>query len=173
MFKRWGTVGVVLALVMFMAVPASAGKKGTDRPFKGTAVGEVTFEFGPCPEGPQVTTHAWGKATHMGRVEATWVQCAVGDSGGFVGQVGTLVAANGDEVFLKADNPTGLSTYEAAIVGGTGRFEGASGLLDLSFVVEPQLFPIPPCDPTQDPFGCLNPTVPWPWSGSIDGLISY
>lgn len=174
MFTRWGTVGVVVALVLAMAIPATAGPKGTDRPFKGEAVGEVTFAFGPCADGPQVTTHATGKASHMGWVEATWVHCALGASGGFVDQEATLVAANGDELHLAGDNEAGDATYEVAIVDGTGRFEGASGSVFVSFVVEPQFLPPEECPtPSPDNNFCLNPFVPWPWWGSLEGMISY
>ena len=174
MWKRLCFLGVVMGMIVLLVVPASAGPKGEDRPFKARLAGEITFAFGaPCSEGPIVTTSASGNATHMGRVQADFVQCALGASGGFVGQTGMMEAANGDYIyFAETDNVDGQNPYLVEIVGGSGRFDGADGEVWISFGVVPQLLPPDVCTPSEgDP--CFDPTVPWPWSASMTGVISY
>lgn len=178
-------LALVVLLLGFAAVPATAGSKGTNRPFKADLVGGVTFEFGTddhivrcgqVPPGPLVLTDSWGNATHMGGVQATWVQCAIGATGGFINQEVTMVAANGDQiVFSNDDNSAGDNPYSVDILRGTGRFDGASGSAEVSFVVEPLFLPPEVCEPGTDPNNplCFDLVTPWPWSGSFEGMISY
>ena len=182
MLRRWSIVGAALALLMLMVVPAAAGPKGTDRPFKADLVGEIELTFSTdcgSPVPPLVTTRSTGTATHMGRVEANWEHCAGPPGGGLItnGEL-TMIAANGDELVLVygVDEPTPPQTpnsFEMDIDHGTGRFADAEGTLTVTFVVEQQFLPMPPCEPTQQNFGCLDFGTPWPWSGTIEGMISY
>ncbi len=173
MLRRTWLIGLVVASMVLMTIPAGAGPKGTDRPFRGEATGEVTFAFGPsCATGPIVTTTASGKATHMGRVTAVWKQCALGATGGWVDQTATLEAANGDQLFLAGTNPSGATPFLVTVVGGTGRFAGAMGVLQATGDVVPEFLPPDVCTPTPlDP--CFNPFVPWAWTGLLNGTIDY
>ena len=173
MWKRTWMIGSVMAFMLLVAAPVGAGPKGTDRPFWGQATGEVTFAFGPeCTTGPIVTTTASGKATHMGRVTAVWNQCAIGSTGGWTGQTATIEAANGDQLFLEGTNPDGADPFWVTIVGGTGRFDGATGLIQASAIVVPEFLPPEVCTPTPlDP--CFDPSVPWAWTGTLNGTIDY
>ncbi|MFW2381414.1 MAG: hypothetical protein ACN4GZ_06600 [Acidimicrobiales bacterium] len=173
MLKRLLFIGAAIAMVVGLTGPVGAGPKDTDRAFNAHLTGELTFAFGePCDQGPIVTTTSYGNATHMGRVEAHWTQCAIGATGGFVDQTGTIVSHKGDAIMLAASNPAGQNPYPVTIVGGTGRFEGATGSVMVSFQVVPELLPHEQCTPSpQDP--CFNPFVPWAWSARIDGRISY
>ncbi|NNC92563.1 MAG: hypothetical protein HKN80_08730 [Acidimicrobiia bacterium] len=149
--------------------------------FTADLVGEIAFEFGTpahmarCgeePAGPLVLTNSSGTASDIGVVQATWAQCAIGATGGFVSQETTMEAANGDQLFLAADNADGDIPYEVTVVGGTGRFVGATGSAQVTFVAVPQFLPVEVCEPSPtNP--CLDVTAPWPWSGTLEGIIAY
>lgn len=117
-----------------LAVPVSA-TPDQHRPFVGFGSGEITYQFvdtSVCPSGLQQKSSVAGIATHMGSVISTddSFQCA--------GTTGpsplTVVAANGDAVYMLYQD-TSMTTVGDdiivggawTIVGGTGRFAGASG----------------------------------------------
>ena len=176
MLRRLSIVGAALALLMLTVVPAAAGPKGTDRPFKADLAGVIEFEFNTdcgSPAPPLVTTESSGTATHMGRVEANWEHCAGPRTGGGItnGEL-TMIAANGDELVLVygVDGPTPTdptNSFEMDVESGTGRFADAQGILTVTFEVTPQFTCSPP-----NP-GCLDFGTPWPWSGTLEGMISY
>ena len=113
-------------------------------PIKGSHVypffelGEV-IPFDEGCNGPAIplTGTSYGKATHLGKFSesADVTFCILnGSSYG----TSTWTAANGDEIFIRftgQDRPRGegeefvISDYESIIIGGTGRFEGASGMV--------------------------------------------
>ncbi len=89
-----------------------------------------------------------GEATHLGRFEVSFTFCidatdlfddgllTEGESVPYVDGVGTLIAANGDVLYMAisgvispSDDPDYDFEFEDAFTfeGGTGRFEGASG----------------------------------------------
>lgn len=170
MYRRSGIVGVVLALIAMVAVPAAAGPGGTDRPFKAELVGELTFAMQtecPNPMGVLTKTEAWGNATHMGKVTTDgWAHCPTAT--GFLGDTFDLIAANGDLIHLWYEPVLEGNTFIVYVDGGTGRFAEATGQVQLTFGVEPQFFE--GCGSTPD---CYNPFVPWLWWGSMEGTISY
>jgi hypothetical protein len=175
MLRRWSTVGAIVALLATMTIsPVAAKEKGTDRPFKADLAGQVTFEFGEgdaAPCGPfqpgwgfTVITHteATGNTTHMGRTQASFRHCPtdVGHDNGHL----TLTAANGDEVYTEyVDDGTTGDSFPMHVVGGTGRFAGATGLLTLDYWL----------DPVIGPDGEPDFTAPWDWWATIEGAISY
>jgi hypothetical protein len=133
---------LVLAATFSMAV-AVAGDNAKGRPFKGSMSGEATFDFasGACLD---VTGAPWqtigymaGKLSHLGKSEWFVSHCSTLDGSQLVNGEGVLVAANGDEIWLTytADlispftPPPVVLLYDQTniVVGGTGRFEGASG----------------------------------------------
>lgn len=110
---------VILALTVFV-LPLTADQ---DRPWKGTASGVETAE------GAAIR----GRASHLGHYTGELAVEFV-EPGLFEGP-GTLTAANGDEVhvlvvfqfpIVEVDPPIPF-TGTITVVGGTGRFEGASG----------------------------------------------
>ena len=176
MKRRWPIVTMAAALVAVMALPASAAPGGTDRPFKATLAGEVTFEWpGVSPSGCTIittNTYSTGNATHMGRVEAFWSHCPA-ETDYFGDGMLILVAANGDELygFYDYSEPAGIPVLTPITLdGGTGRFATASGEITADFVAVPQLR-----DGCTDPtnFDCLDFGVPWPWWATLTGRISY
>ena len=135
LFTKTRTLMLTL-LLLLGTIPASA----VERPFalKGTGVAPLIFDgaghlIGATPTGAGTATHL-GQWTVAGNVQYTPDNNGVLHSSGDA----TLTAANGDKLLLTID---GILDPVAAmdqgifhIVGGTGRFEGASG--DANFVVQ-------------------------------------
>lgn len=130
-----------LMLTLFLllgAMPASA----VERPFalKGAGVATLIIDgsgnlIGAIPTGSGTATHL-GQWTVVGNVKYTPDHGVIRSSG-----EGTLTAANGDKLQLEID---GILDPIAAVdqgifrfVGGTGRFEGASGTANFVVSVNP------------------------------------
>jgi hypothetical protein len=147
----------------------SANADSNARPFKGTIVGEAVFAPAPaqCPADPFVivTTVAHGVMSHLGAVTMTSQHCA----GITFAGTSMIVAANGDKVFMTYD---GVGPFDPAnppavvhltgtfhIIGGTGRFSGATGggtyTADLAFK------------------GIGPGAAPWPGVWNYTGTIGY
>lgn len=176
MKKRYGIAGLVLLLVTVMASTAAAGPNGTDRPFKGQAVGEATFLLeNPlgCPTEPvgfgiTTATDAYGTASHLGRMSLHSDHCPLLDGSISEGTM-VFVAANGDELHA---NYTGEATPIPPNIGdaivaitylsidpdaSTGRFAGATGEAVLHAEIVFEGF---------DDFA-------WPWRATWEGAVSY
>lgn len=116
------------------------------RPFKGTIVYDTVANNAlacNCPSGQKIQIEGTGTITHLGLVSSATTYCLViGAAQGCPGPGAlvteacqSVVAANGDEVFLNVQTPyeTCISAccFEASIQGtfdgGTGRFTDASG----------------------------------------------
>jgi hypothetical protein len=72
----------------------------------------------------------WGQATHLGRFTSSLLHCFNPDTGVFTAGESTYIAANGDTVDMiyygrAVDDQLLIDNF--TIVGGTGRFEGATG----------------------------------------------
>jgi len=152
-------VGLVLTALTLLplAHPAIAGD---EVPYKGKEVGAVTrgaFQF-PFSYN---STVAEGEATYIGHYTLTGnfvVDVRFGTATG----VFTLIAANGDMLFLDMEGhtvPTDLTKTVAnfTVTGGTGRFEGATG----SFTADNQFG-----------FAVNLPVSPNPYVAEIEGTIS-
>jgi hypothetical protein len=131
MTKTTSALARACALALFLTVLGSAsGSTIADEqvPFKGRATGAIV-SIVPTPEGLVFTVHASGNATQLGhytRVEELLLNPATGS---FTGTI-DFTAANGDTLsvtlvgqFISAT--TAVGTY--TIVGGAGRFAGATG----------------------------------------------
>jgi hypothetical protein len=128
MKQRLYGISLLVAILAALALsgPATAGEQV---PFNGKQSGVYTqtgFSF------PVVTASivSEGEATHVGRFTLTgqvMIHVITGDAVG----VFTLTAANGDMLFLTlVGHPPTDPTHgggEFTIVGGTGRFQGATG----------------------------------------------
>lgn len=126
MRRRTVLLLALVALLIMAAVPAAlAGSGGTDRPFKGDAMGHAVYGYGDgqgtdglsnvfdCDEAAaipeirdffQVTTFtsADGTASHLGRVHMEFAHCANPFTGPVDGQL-AIVAANGDVLYGEYD----------------------------------------------------------------------
>jgi hypothetical protein len=124
---------VVLALVAL--APARAGNGGT--PFTARLSGTAAFT-GPTT----VDFHGGGVANQLGRFTGSGVALLDAPTGTCPGGVPgipnvhteTLTAANGDTLVVRMVNvgcPTGPTTFHGTghwtVIGGTGRFENATG----------------------------------------------
>lgn len=129
-------LALALALTLYLAFPGVA-VSGERVPFRGGDTGH--FEIpGSCANGLQVVIGGSGVATHLGRYAISVIECFDPATGAIAGSP-TFVAANGDRLlgsYLGAVSPTGdpdVIRYDEVITidGGTGRFAGATGELDV------------------------------------------
>ncbi len=149
----------VLAAVLAaltLSGPAIAGKLV---PFKGKSSGVITT-VGFDPVNGIVYTHASGEgeATLLGRFSVTG-DVAIDVAAGIVLGTWRLTAANGDVLFLTMKgggiDPThGFGTF--IIVGGTGRFQGATGYYEQIIT-----------------FGAPPPTTVVSYTDVLEGAISF
>ena len=125
---------MVVTLLLLGAIPASA----VERPFALHGVGVATLitneqgmPIGAIPTGSGTATHI-GQWTVTGNVTYTLDNGVLRSSGDAI-----LTAANGDKLFMQIDGildpVAGVDQGQFHIVGGTGRFEGATG--DSNFIV--------------------------------------
>lgn len=138
----------LLVLTLAISGAAVAGKghgpekahNPNPRAITGSLSGEATFpENDECSDvtGAWWQTHtvAVGKMRHLGLTEHYATHCSTLDGASLVGGEATFVAANGDEVWstytahIIAPPPVMVFLAEYVVVGGTGRFEGASGTI--------------------------------------------
>ena len=173
MLKRSSIGMLVVALIVLMVIPAVSAKPGgIERPFKATLTGEASWEFpGRCGNVTTVTD-ATGKATHMGSVKADWTHCPDNDTIND-GEM-TLIAANGDELHGYYDYPGIDAGSPITFDGGTGRFANAVGEVLVHYDVIP-VFWCEPADWNDEDavFACMDFTVPWQWTATLTGTISY
>ena len=135
----FGAFLLALAIAALAAAPYSYGGKIVPRDVKGVMDGRFVFE-GPT-EGPWITVgDVTGPLSHFGLSEMYTSHTPNGD-GTLTGGVFKIVAANGDEIsgnyegsaqWVASDQVHGNAQF--IISGGTGRFEGATGTINASFV---------------------------------------
>ncbi len=136
----WFSVLAGLLAALMLSAPAIAA--GQLVPFKGRSSGAVTTVGVDLVAGIAHTrVEGEGQATHLGHFTQTGdvgVDLATGNARG----TWTLTAANGDMLFLEMEaygiDPThGVGAF--TVVGGTGRFEGATGSYEqiITFAVAP------------------------------------
>lgn len=152
MHKRTGWLIVALA-VLALSIPATALDE--QRPVTGTLEGYDEYG-GPCGEGLGIslTSTGIGQIAHFGKAVMVSPVCLGADYSVIGEWPFTITGANGDAV---SGVVTGWEFTEygfdlfAAITGGTGRFDGATGELVFPTVSE-------------------GAGV---WSGTVEGWISY
>ena len=138
------TLTMAVALLLMSIPAASAGPNA--RPFKASMEGSVFFVGDPaCTNNPwslRTDSAATGRVSHLGRTTMTARHCTPGGTSVEGGEM-TLVAANGDQMFIEYEafapppNENGIVVVEGdfEIVGGDGRFEEAHGGGDLYVLV--------------------------------------
>jgi hypothetical protein len=126
-------VSTLAALAAATALPAAAA---TSVPFRGTDSG--TFVALPPDAGNVVFAQAstTGQATHLGRYSLVAHEYTDLDDLRIFGGAFTLTAANGDTLFGTYEGTADLARFpvigfdvQGPILGGTGRFAGATGWL--------------------------------------------
>jgi hypothetical protein len=128
---------LMLSLLMLLAtIPVSA----VERPFALNGTGVATLITDGAGHLIGATPTGSGTATHLGQWTVTGNVNYTPDSNGVLHSSGsaTLTAANGDKLQIQIDGildpVAGVDQGIFHIVGGTGRFEGATG--DANFVVQ-------------------------------------
>ena len=130
----------LLALTVVAPGAAVAKRGGTDRPWKGKGSGTTTVNVGTSPLSG--STEGTARISHLGKTSysSSFTFTLTGPDTFTIAGTQTLVAANGDELFLSF---TGTGTFAGAfaagqtsevtavytVTGGTGRFDDASGTL--------------------------------------------
>jgi hypothetical protein len=142
--KLWATVAAA-ALCFAIAAPVAAADPS--RPFGGWTSGTDTTDENAtgCPAGSFIRygNTGTGQFLHLGLVEAVVTHCTRLDvatgAGWFDDGTITITAANGDTLVLDHQGTFQLSPWETpppwtsdveltwVVVGGTGRFENATG----------------------------------------------
>ena len=161
------TAAFLLVLAALAPTSALAKTGGTDRPVKGTALGDCTTPIATL----QLMCDTSGVSTHLGKYTSHSEGSAAIVGGRTLGEgTFTLVGANGDELTgtftLNGALPTGevhSLTVVLTITGGTGRFADASGTITIPFLATPSCFLEPSCP------GALVETL----EGQSTGVISY
>jgi hypothetical protein len=139
---KWRIAIVVLALTICQAALANQAFGAEDVPFKGSDEGGFQIP-GACAGGSleEVVIGGIGRATQLGAYTYTATECFDAVSGAFAGSA-TLTAANGDEITgtyqgqVSGTADPGVITYQEMLelTGGTGRFAGATGRLQVAGV---------------------------------------
>ena len=140
------SVRFLLVLLLVFCSATAIGKGGNPHPksIMGTLSGEATFpESENCLSitgAPwQTATATVGQMKHLGLTRQYSTHCSTLVGMSLVAGESTLVAANGDEIWMTytADligpPPVMVFLTDYVIVGGTGRFKNASGNI-LAFV---------------------------------------
>jgi len=136
--KRFTKIRTLMPILFLLlaTIPVSAA----ERPFalSGTGVATLITNEAGMPIGAIPTGS--GTATHLGQWTVTGNVKYTPDANGVLHSSGdaTITAANGDKVQIQIegilDPAAGMDQGIFHIVGGTGRFEGATG--DANFVVQ-------------------------------------
>jgi hypothetical protein len=121
---------LVLAVAAISPAAAVGAANGTDRPLKGTVSNTTTVSLVTGAATSVESGHLSHLGAFTGNGDLTF--SLVGPNGFSFTGTGTLVAANGDELFTATVGsgtfgPPIETTSFNTITGGTGRFAGASG----------------------------------------------
>lgn len=130
----------LLALAVVAPGAAVAKRGGTDRPWKGKGSGTTTLNVATTPF--PGSTDGTARFSHLGKTSysSNFAVTLTGPNSFTIAGTQTVVAANGDMLFLSF---TGTGTFVGAfapgqttetnlsytVIGGTGRFDDATGTL--------------------------------------------
>ena len=137
-FTKIRTLMLITFLLLGM-IPASA----VERPFAINGSGVATLITDPSGNPIGAVATGAGTATHFGQWTVTGNPKYTPDNNGVIHSSGeaTLTAANGDKLHFTIDgilDPiAGVDQGVFYIVGGTGRFEGASGSANFVVTLSP------------------------------------
>lgn len=131
MKKKLITGLCALALLSFITLTTPA----KEVPMKGGGSGLIT-SLTPGPNGVAITASGAGEATHLGKFTREENILLNPTTGALTGSI-VFIAADGSELYCDlAGAFTGANTAAGTytFTGGTGRFEGASGVAYFSIV---------------------------------------
>ena len=163
MARRSITLVAALLLVLALAPGAVARERGTDRPIWSNQSGDVSFYWvgvpgvDPCPL--KAVSDSYGPMSHLGMVWIHWEHCSPVTLPVYTNLHFTITAADGDTLAGTYDI-NGEGPYPMDISGGTGRFTGATGHLQVEFRLEGE-------------WANDFPVNPWQGWWQMKGTISY
>jgi len=111
------------------------GPEALQRPFKGSFAGTMVpgAQCGDEPWKVTLYVQGEGQATHLGETALDLTACWDMSTYQPVGEVlAVYTAANGDEVWMRVVGAYSMAGTDYEVYGGTGRFEGAEGLLHVT-----------------------------------------
>jgi hypothetical protein len=146
MKQRLYGFSVLAAVLAALTLSGTATAGGKEVPFKGRSSGVVMPTTCQGPNQECTIVDGEGEATHLGHF--TVIAHVVADQDGVTGSW-MLTAANGDVLFVTfvgfGIDPT-HGGGNMTIVGGTGRFQGATGhytqLITFSDIPDPETLPV-------------------------------
>ncbi|MGB7972683.1 MAG: hypothetical protein WCF31_12035 [Candidatus Deferrimicrobiaceae bacterium] len=179
MKRLFSIASVMLLFSAIFFVAAGAGADMVSHPTHGMWTG-TDYLVGPCPDTSEAflfVNIGQGVMTHIGKSKFVSVSCASFDSPTSLEGSGWMIvtASNGDTIHVSIEFSNDLSvtpiqwTEHELIVGGTGRFEGATGESYTEGTFAPVTDPFPFGESI--PPGVLQP--PSPWIGTTEGWIMY
>lgn len=139
--KRFTKIHVLMITLLMLlgTIPASA----VECPFAINGSGVATLVTDPSGNPIGAVATGAGTATHLGQWTVTGSPKYTPDSNGVLHSSGeaTLTASNGDKLNFTIDGildpVAGVDQGVFYIVGGTGRFEGASGSANFVVTINP------------------------------------
>ena len=159
--KIRGIAGIAgLILVAALAAPIAASQQ---RPMEGTFTGAPALAEQRCPGALTIGHEVSGTATHLGKFTGSGTNCTeftfATESVAIWDGIVVIEAADGSTLILTAEGRqeapvNGVATYAHVdtVVGGTGRFADAAGVITVSGSIDFATFEI---------------------TGSISGWLSY
>ena len=164
------SIGAWLGLSVLAVVASGAELRAQphvtpELPLKGSASSIVTFEYDWTDPMFPITTILEGVGTmsHLGLSESRWTHNPPFVLPNYMNGQVVFTAANGDELRGEyGDDPSLTDGYTVSIVGGTGRFEDATGTIGVSIVA------------LEGEWGDDGlPIQPWYAWSDLEGTISY
>ncbi|MFP4623622.1 MAG: hypothetical protein ACLFRX_05535 [Gemmatimonadota bacterium] len=126
------TTGPVVAEAEFSR---HQGAEAVQRPFKGDFAGTMApgAQCGVQPWQVMLYVQGEGQATHLGKTTLDLSACWDMATYQPISEVlAVYTAANGDEVWMRVVGAYSMAGTDYEIYGGTGRFDGAEGLLHVT-----------------------------------------
>jgi hypothetical protein len=126
------TTGPVVAEAELSLHP---GPEAVQRTFKGNFAGTMATgaQCGDQPWQVMLYVQGEGQATHLGETKLDLVACWDITTYRPVGSVlAVYTAASGDELWMRVVGTYSMAGTDYEVYGGTGRFEGATGLLNVT-----------------------------------------
>jgi hypothetical protein len=125
---RLARLGALALLLTTLVTAVASAVAAHYVPLKGSAAGSVVA-VNPTPGGVELTIHASGQATQLGQFDRVEELLLDPTTGSITGSI-VFVAANQDELHVTfvggfISPTTAVGNY--TVVGGTGRFAGATG----------------------------------------------
>lgn len=163
MIRRSTLIALMLLVALGAAPIAVAEEHGKARPIQATMTGEMRWTIDwSDPVCPVTTvTDSRGTMSHLGWTTVHWTHCPPMVLPTYSNAHAVFVAANGDRLIATYGNDDMSSPMPITIIGGTGRFEGATGHLDLAVEISGEW--------GDDEL----PIEPWSWTGVMTGVITY